>query len=208
MIGQCNLFPPEPNLPLRQRVQVDLIPSSHARFVLEKLHYLHRVRTGCQIHYAVSLDGVIDGVITYAFPMTSSPICGIPSDELVEFARMYLHSNVPNMATCAIGQTLKRVAKDWQRKHPEQKPIHLVVSWSDTVHHIGTIYKASNFIWLRRCRGSVPGNASTSKRGAREKHGDYKHDKDCWVYWLDAKEHERQRKHLVRNVDKNDSLAD
>jgi len=182
MIGQGSLFAPAPELPLRQRVQVQIITVAQARYALEKFHYLHRTRVGRQINYAVLIDGVVDGVITYAYPMMSAPLNGVPADELIEFARLYLAQNIPHSATCAIGKTIKRVKSDWLRLFPDAKPPRLVVSWSDTEYHKGTIYKAANFTHLKRTKGQPHGNKAGSKRGERAKHGDYSHDKDCWIY--------------------------
>lgn len=188
MIGQIALFQPDETLPLRQRVQVEIVQLSQVRYILEMFHYLHRCRVGRQINYAVLIDGVVDGVITYAYPMMSQPINGIPSDELIEFARLFLSKNIPHTATCAIGKTLKRVKKDWMTLFPDSKPPRLVVSWSDTTRHKGTIYKAANFTWLRKSNGKSWGKQQrepgTSKRGNRERHNDYNHDKDCWIYTL------------------------
>lgn len=184
MLGQHALFAPDATLPLRRRVEVTRVSVADARNILETRHYLRRARTGRQVNYSVSLDGVVDGVITYAYPMMSADLCGVPSDELLEFARLYLAQNVPHMASCAIGKTLRRVADDWRAEYPDAKPPRLVVSWSDTEYHVGTVYKAANFTWLRRTRGHAPGNKATSKRGARQAHSDYSHDKDCWIYWL------------------------
>lgn len=186
MIGQASIFPIDITLPLRKRVTVEIIKTNDARYILEKYHYLHRARVGRQINYSVSIDGVVDGVITFAYPMMNTPLAGVPSDELIEFARMFLKSNIPHTATCAIGKVLKRVRSDWMILFPESKTPRLVVSWSDTEYHKGTIYKASNFIWLKRSHGQAPGNKSGSKRGERAKHGDYTHDKDCWIYWLEG----------------------
>jgi hypothetical protein len=116
--------------------------------------------------------------------MMSAPLLGVPSDELVEFARMFLYQNIPHSATCAIGKTVKRIKKDWALLFPDAKPLKLIVSWSDSVIHKGTIYKAANFYWVKQSKGQPPGNKAGSKRGAREKHDDYNHPKDCWVYWL------------------------
>lgn len=182
MIGQYALFAPDTTLPLRQRVSVELITVAQGRHTLEHFHYLHRCRTGRHLNYAVLIDGVVDGVITYAYPMMSVPLDGTPSDELVEFARLFLASNIPHTATCAIGKTLRRIRQDWQTAYPDAKPIRLVVSWSDTEYHKGTIYRAANFIWLRRNAGKPPGNSATSKRGNRAAHDDYRHTKDCWIY--------------------------
>lgn len=186
MIGQLAMFAPDATLPLRHRVTVELISLAQARHTLEKFHYLHRARTGRQLNYAVLIDGIVDGVITYAYPMMSVPLDGVPSDELLEFARLFLAQNIPHTATCAIGKTLRRVRQDWSRLFPDAKMPRLVVSWSDTEYHKGTVYKASNFTWFRRSHGQPPGNSATSKRGQRVAHGDYSHDKDCWIYrWHD-----------------------
>ena len=182
MLNQLDLFPPDPGLPLRRRVTVQLVKLAEVRAILEQFHYLKRARAGRQLNYAVSLDGVVDGVITYAYPMMSAALLDTPADELLEFARMFLSRNVPHVASCAIGQTLRRVRQDWATLFPDAKPVRLVVSWSDTVYHQGTIYKAANFEWLKRSKGHPPGNLATSKRGVRESHSDYSHDKDCWIY--------------------------
>lgn len=187
MIGQMSMFAPAQDLPLRRRVTVEIITLEQARYALEQWHYLHRARVGRQINYAVLIDGVVDGVITYAYPMMSAPINGIPSDEVIEFARLFLKSNVPHSATCAIGATLRRVVSDWMGKFPDSKRPRLVVSWSDSEYHKGTIYRAANFQWLRRTKGALHGNTAASKRGSRTKHSDYMHDKDCWIFSLDGR---------------------
>jgi hypothetical protein len=184
MIGNRTLFAPDVSEHLRNRVELQIVSLAEARQAFEKFHYLHRARTGRQINYAVIIDGTVDGFITYAYPMMSADLLGVPSDELLEFARLYLHSNIPHTATCAIGKSLRRIRRDWLNLFPDAKAPRLVVSWSDTTRHTGTIYKAANFRWLRRTKGQPPGNKAGSKRGAREQHGDYSHDKDCWVYYL------------------------
>lgn len=183
MIGQASLFPVDTTLPLRQRVAVEIITLEQARFALEKFHYLHRVRVGRQINYAVLIDSVVDGVITFAYPMISSPIENVPSDEIIEFARMFLYQNIPHSATCAIGKVLKRIKSDWTLLFPDSKIPKLVISWSDTVFHKGMIYKAANFTWLRKSKHSGLGHYR-GKDKPRTKHEDFKHEKDCWIYWL------------------------
>lgn len=184
MIGQMSLFAPDSTLPLRRRLSLKICTTKEARYTLEAFHYLHRARVGRQINYMILIDGVVDGVITFAYPMVSVPIAGIPSDECVEFARLWLSKNIPHSASCAIGKALKGVKDDWMRMFPDSKIPRLVVSWSDTEYHQGTVYKAANFTWLKRSSGQPHGNSKTSKRGARVKHGDYTHIKDCWIYHL------------------------
>ena len=193
MLGQFSLFQPSMQLPLRRRVSVEIIEASEARYTLEKLHYLHRRRTGAQINYAVYVNGQIDGVITFAYPMMSTDLLGVPSDEVLEFARLYLYQNIPHTATCAIGKVLRRVRADWKRRFPLCKVPRLVVSYSDTEFHKGTIYKAANFVWYKRTKGDKrksARNSATSKRGFRKQTVDYSHDKDCWLYALNA--HDRK----------------
>jgi hypothetical protein len=184
MLGQMTLFPPATNEKLRNRVQVVPVELWQVRNIIEQHHYLKRTRTGRQINYSVLIDGVVDGVITYAYPMLSVPIEGVPSDELLEFARMYLAANIPHSASCAIGKTLKRVQRDWMAKYPDAKLPRLVVSWSDKTRHLGTIYKAANFQHSGISKAALHGNSATSKRGFRQSHDDYNHDKDRWMYWL------------------------
>ena len=188
MIGQMSLFTPDKTLKLRNRVELVKVTTQDARYILEEFHYLHRTRVGRQVNYAVMIDGECDGVITYAYPMISHPLAGVPPDEMVEFARLYLHKNVPHSATCAIGKSLRRIKQDWKLYFPDAKPIRMVVSWSDSVLHKGIIYRAANFVWLRNTKdsvhGSKHGNSEQSRRGTRAKHSDYGHYKDCWVYWL------------------------
>lgn len=187
MIGQASLFAPDAALPLRRRVSVEMISVAEARYALETFHYLHRARVGRQINYAVLIDGIVDGVITFAYPMTSAPIAGVPSDELLEFARLYLHQNIPHTASCAIGKTLRRIVTDWHLEFPDAKQPRLIVSWSDTTRHAGTVYKAANFQWLRVSKGKpnrVPSTRKSWSGTMRENHADYGHDKDCWIYRL------------------------
>lgn len=46
MIGQASLLAPDATLPLRKRVEVHIAPLADVRMMLERWHYLHRVRTG------------------------------------------------------------------------------------------------------------------------------------------------------------------
>ena len=183
MLGQTSIFSVKTGK-LKNRVQIKPVELWQARYMLQTFHYLQRTRTGRQINYAVIIDGVVDGVITYAYPMMSADLNGVPSDEMLEFARLYLHQNIPHSASCAIGKSLRVIKKDWALKFPDAKPVRMIVSWSDTTRHSGTVYKASNFQWFKKSYGASHGNKPDSKRGARMQHGDYVNDKDCWIYKL------------------------
>ncbi len=186
MIGQGALFVPDASLPLRRRVEVEIITIAQARYALENFHYLHRCRTGRQINYAVLIDGVVDGVITMAYPSGAMTLLGLQPGEFVEFARLYLQHNIPHSATCAIGKVLRRFRADWLRLFPDAKPLQLVVSWSDQTIHKGTIYKAVNFTRLRESPGAMAGGLRRGHKrwGERSRTADLGHTKDCWVYWL------------------------
>lgn len=179
MLGQMTMFAPDASLPLRQRVSVELITAAEARYTLEKFHYLHRARTGRQLNYAVSIDGTVDGVITYALPMVIGSIAGISTLEIIEFARLYLAQNIPHSATCAIGKSLKRIRADWARAFPSAPLPLAVVSWSDTTYHKGTIYKAANFEFLHRSKPTQKGKGAWPRSVIRS---DFEHTKDCWIY--------------------------
>jgi hypothetical protein len=189
MLGQQSLFVPDHNLPLRQRVTVEIITVAQARYALEKFHYLHRCRTGRQINYAVLIDGVVDGVITMAYPSGAMTLLGLQPGEFVEFARLFLASNIPHTASCAIGKVLRRFRNDWMRLFPDAKKPRLIVSWSDQEYHKGTIYKAANFQWLRESPGAAAGGLTRGKKRWGERgYADLHHTKDCWIYWLNPPE--------------------
>ncbi len=187
MIGQGSLFVPDVTLPLRRRVSVEIITVAQARHTLEKFHYLHRCRTGRQINYAVLIDGVVDGVITFAYPPGAFTLLNLQPGQFIEFARMYLHQNIPHTATCAIGKSLKRIRRDWAMLYPCAPIPQLIVSWSDREYHKGTVYKAANFQWLRESMGASQGGLTKGNKrwGERGKYTDLAHVKDCWIYWLE-----------------------
>lgn len=185
-LGQLSIFPPEKSAKLKNRVELVITPLADIAYILKKCHYLGRVRVGRQINYAVLVDGVVDGVITYAYPFTTSKICGVGPGEVIEFARMFLYRNVPHTASCAIGKSLRRVRRDWMKMYPDAPVPRLVVAWSDQVYHKGTIYKAANFTH----DGVAVGRSNRHKGdcwGPRKKYNDYEHKKDRWIYWLDKK---------------------
>lgn len=182
MLGQMAMFAPDTSLPLRKRVSVERVELADVRMMLERFHYLHRVRTGRQLNYAVLIDGVVDGVITYACPMVIGSIAGVPTSEVVEFARLFLASNIPHSATCAIGKTLRRVQADWLAMAPDTVQPRLIVSWSDATCHRGTVYKAANFEHLHRSTPTQKGNGAWPRAVVRD---DFVHPKDCWIYRLD-----------------------
>ncbi len=105
---------------------------------------------------------------------------------MLEFGRMFLHHNTPNMASKCIAITLRAVQKDWLTKYPIAKTPRLIVSWSDSVIHKGTIYKAANFFYFRRTKPRARGpNRTQVFVGSRKMRADHWHPKDCYLYALD-----------------------
>ena len=78
---------------------------------------------------------------------------------LLELARIWIHPSVQGLnyedrngkshslsvASCAVGNSLKRVREDWKMKYPNLPRIDSVISWSDDEHHDVIIYKSSIF---------------------------------------------------------------
>ena len=189
MLGQISLFKSEEQGNIRNRVELIAIDFESARYMLTNFHYLKRARTGRQINYAVLFDNVVEGVITYARPFTTTKIEGIEIDRCLEFARLYLVNNRAHVASCSIGKSLKRICKDWMLCYPESKVPVLVVSWSDRELHKGTIYKAANFIYSGSSR------PRPHRTGRWKNYPDYFHSKDRWVYWLDKTMRKNKKTH-------------
>lgn len=167
---------------------IEVAPLSELRWMIEEVHYLHRVRTGRQLNYRIRFNGSVEGAITYALPtVLNGQIAGVPVQNCIEFARLVLLHNIPHAASCAIGRSLRRIRQDWLERYPTAPLPKLVVSWSDATMHQGTIYKASNFTWLRRtCYDSrkADRNTANAKRGYHRRTDDNRHPKDCWIYHL------------------------
>ena len=52
---------------------------------------------------------------------------------------------IHNLASCAMGESIKIVKTDWYMKYTNLPKIDAIISWSDDKRHKGTIYKSSNF---------------------------------------------------------------
>lgn len=165
---------------------VDLVELKAVRRLYEDGHYLHRARVGRQLNYAIRRRGEIVGAICYALPMMRTGYFGLSSNQMLEFARLYLVENIGGLAVWAIAQTLRRVAKDWNQRFGEAPAPQIVVSWHDTVRHHGTVYKASNFRFykLTKPRKRGPSKYGANFAGARTYTQDDAHIKGTWVYPL------------------------
>jgi len=183
-------------LPLRQRVGLEIANLKEAPAVIVKNRYLHRGRTMAQMPYWITFDGNRCGVLLFALPRMSVPFHGHKPMALVELARMWLDPMVQgsrvmdrngqehslSVATCAVGQSLRRIRNDWHGKYPHMPLISGCVSWADDVHHEGTIYRAANFREVGKSGGSLHGTANRRNGGRDQAHSDYLHPKTAFLY--------------------------
>ena len=184
------------DLPLRQRVGLEIADLKEATKVIVENHYLHRGRTMGQIAYWITLDGHRCGVFLFALPRLSVNFRGHGPMNLVELARMWLHPDVQGLTitdsrgvehtfavgTAAVGASLRRIRHDWHGKYPHLPLITACVSWADDVHHEGTIYRASNFTEVGKSGGSLHGTSKRKGGGRDQAHADYVHPKSAFLF--------------------------
>lgn len=170
------------SLSLKNRVSVKIISLQLANYIFIKYHYLHRRRIMAQLAYGIYLDFSLVGALSFCYPMGSFTLHGCRPLEMLEFARMYLFKNLPHLATCSIGKALRRIKFDWSDKYSDKPLPRLIVSWSDNTRHVGTIYKASNFIEDAQTRGGRNGRLYGQRPQVNRP--DFKHAKTRWIYWL------------------------
>jgi hypothetical protein len=183
-------------LKLKDRVSLQTANLKEATEVIVRNHYLHRGRTMGQLPYWILLDGDRVGVLLFALPRLSVPYQGHGPMNLLELARMWVdpavqgrtvedsdgNSHSFSIATCAVGKALRRVRQDWHGKYPHLPDIEAVVSWADTVHHEGTIYRAANFRYVGTSGGMLHGNTYRKNGGHDQLNPDYRHIKLAFIF--------------------------
>ncbi len=181
---------------LSGRVSLQIANLKQATRIIVYYHYLHRGRTMAQLPYWILLDGIAVGVILYSLPRLSVSLFGIPPMNLIELARMWLSPDVQgkfvegsdgrahavSVASCAVGNSLRRAQRDWYTKYPNLPDVLAVISWADNVHHEGTIYKACNFLEKGQSGGSTHGNRARPNGGRDQLNSDYIHTKTTFLY--------------------------
>lgn len=170
-------------------------------YVTER-HYLHRGRTMAQVGYLITyapahgsevvraplparwtVGGVpVEGAIHFALPRLSSLVRGYHPMQIVELARLHVEPdpatgrNPPNVATAAIGAAARRIAQDWRARYPHMPAPRAILSYSDSEHHEGTVYRAAGFLG----DGMSTGGKRSTRLGAPE-HDDLAHVKARWI---------------------------
>lgn len=195
----------------RDRIRVQIANLREATQVIVEKHYLHRGRTMAQLPYWILVDGERKGVMLFAYPRMSVTFHGFRPMNLLELARLWLdptvqglivqdhsgHEHTFSVASCAVGQALRRIRQDWLAKYPKLPDVYAVVSWADAEHHEGTIYRAANFREVGRSGGSLHGNARRSNGGHDQKNEDYMHEKITFLYTFSRELTPRQRERSV-----------
>lgn len=195
-----------------KRVSLTVADLKQATRIIVVYHYLHRGRTMAQLPYWINVDDVPVGVILYSLPRLSVPLDGVQPMNILELARLWISPDVQgsavvgsdgrshsfSLATCAVGKSLRAVRQDWFRKYPHMPDIHAVVSWADTVHHEGTIYRASNFIESGISGGSMHGNRVRPNGGRDQWNTDYAHVKTRFLYRFNGPITDGEKKRLKK----------
>jgi hypothetical protein len=181
---------------MSERVTIEVADLKLATRIIICNHYLHRGRTMAQLPYWIKVDNISVGVVLYSYPRLSQPLYGIRPLNLLELARMWISPDVQgqaivdssgkqhavSIASNAISKTVKYIRQDWVIKYPKLPDIYAIISWSDNVHHEGTIYKASNFVSMGQSGGSLHGSRRRSNGGRDQLNPDYEHTKTVWLY--------------------------
>lgn len=153
-------------LSLKQRIQLIEKPSSWLNEMATQHHYMHRPvhRRSVPFGWGVvfdgnefQADGAPSGLIMFAsihFTRLAGEFGydGLPTKwQVLSLSRLWLHDALPrNSETCVIAKALRMVQRRWLEVHPPRflnDPYHVrkIISYADTRHHVGTIYRAANF---------------------------------------------------------------
>lgn len=120
------------------------------KFACMNYHYAKRVPMGANVSYAVFNDeGEFCGVIVYGYPAT--PAIGkqlkLRNGELLELRRVALNSK-QKITSQALGISMRLIKKDCPS-------VKMLISYSDKgQNHYGTIYQATNWIFLEESESS------------------------------------------------------
>ncbi|MBI3634640.1 MAG: hypothetical protein HY216_00300, partial [Candidatus Rokubacteria bacterium] len=149
--------------------------------------------------YWIMLDRVPVGVLLFALPRLSATLYDIRPMNLLELARVWISPDVQGrvvidsrgkehsvaVATASLGKALRVVRQDWYRKYPNLPDVHAIVSWADTVHHEGVIYRAANFNLMGQGGGTLHGSTRRRNGGRDQTNPDYRHVKSVFLLKFD-----------------------
>jgi hypothetical protein len=150
---------------LRQRIGLVQADREELNQMAVEHHYMHRPvhQRSCPFGWQVNFDGALtrtDGApcgfiifasIHYTRLRGEFGYPGLPTKwQVLSLARLWLHDDLPrNSETVVIAKAIKLVQARWLEVHPPRYagPYHIrkIISYADTRHHRGTIYRAANF---------------------------------------------------------------
>lgn len=120
------------------------------KFACMNYHYAKRVPTGTNVSYSVFNDeGDFCGVIVYGHPATPSIAkqLKLRNGEVLELRRVALNSK-QKITSQALGISMRLIKKDCPS-------VKMLISYSDKgQNHYGTIYQATNWIFLEESESS------------------------------------------------------
>jgi hypothetical protein len=168
-----------------------------ANAIVTEYHYMHRPvhPRACPFAYRILVSGQEAGVIIMATPHFTRQrdlfgFPGLPTKwQVLVISRVWIaprfqgqcvidqqgRSHSLPVASCALGQVLRRVQRDWIEHHPPRFPdqpyhIRLVIAYADLGQgHEGTIYKASNFRLWGSTKNTRPRHSTRGEFNGTEK---------------------------------------
>jgi len=210
---------------LRDRLNLKIANLKEATRIIVVYHYLHRGRTMAQLPYWIIIDDKPVGVVLFAYPRISVPLYDIQPLNMLELARLWISPDVQDrkykskegahhafsVASCALGQAIKRIQVDWYQKYPNSPHVNAIVSWADDEHHEGTVYRATNFEPRKKSGGSLHGSRKRNNGGNDQKNADYLNVKTLWWYQFKRELTQHQKRHIQisdeKKVKKNNQLS-
>lgn len=120
------------------------IDRERARLFLSLYHYLHTVPLICSVFYGLFHKESLIGVSVWGNPTARNK----EDKKRMELYRFCLVDGLPkNTATYFLSRSIKSIEKEY-------RDIEELISYADTGYHLGTIYKASNWLEIGEVSGS------------------------------------------------------
>jgi hypothetical protein len=124
-------------------LQVQPIPTTVAREIIERHHYLHSLPGGTHLALGVFLDGQLLGTVTLGVGPANAHrlVQRARPDDCLTLTRLWLADELPrNAESKVLGIVLREL-----RRHTE---VRFLLSYADpSKGHFGTIYQATNWLY-------------------------------------------------------------
>jgi hypothetical protein len=131
-------------------MRLQLASHKAVKFACMNFHYAKRIPAGLNVSYSVFNDeGEWCGVIVYGYPASPSLVTqfNLRNGEVLELRRVALNSK-QKITSRALGISMRLIKKDCPS-------VKMLVSYSDLgQNHYGTIYQATNWLFLDETKSS------------------------------------------------------